>query len=254
MGISIAKRLASDARSVWLAGKRCLQSADNLLAEIIASKRTLRVEGPKGRACSNKIQRFVVAKFRQRKDAEMSITLTPKLKKEYQDLFASCTIKPDKKGAVGVIREKILANQQRYEQVEQATRVPWYVVATIHSLEGSLNFKTHLHNGDPLTKRTIHVPKGRPPGTPPFKWEESAVDAIRFDNMTSVQSWTLPVVLFKLEGFNGFGYRTRHPEVLTPYLSGVSLIITIRGNLSRTVNLIQTLYQNSVGLPQFSRL
>jgi len=23
---------------------------------------------------------------------------------------------------------------------------------------------------------------------------------------------------FKLEGFNGFGYRTRHPEVLIPYL------------------------------------
>src|ERR1043166_3394816 len=102
----------------------------------------------------------------------MSVTLTPKLKKEYQDLFASCAISADKEDAVNTIRDKIVANRQRYEHVEQATRVPWYVVGMIHSLEGSLNFKTHLHNGDPLTAKTVHVPKGRPPGTPPFKWEE----------------------------------------------------------------------------------
>jgi lysozyme family protein len=33
-----------------------------------------------------------------------------------------------------------------------------------------------------------------------------------------VKKWPLSVILFKLEGFNGFGYRTKHPEVLTPYL------------------------------------
>src|SRR5260221_396083 len=49
-------------------------------------------------------------------------------------------------------------------------------------------------------------------------WEDSAIDALKFDNMTGVTKWTLPVILFKLEGFNGFGYRTRHHEVLTPYL------------------------------------
>jgi lysozyme family protein len=148
----------------------------------------------------------------------MSITLTPKLNQEYQDLFTSCVVKPEKQSAVNTIKGQVVANRQRYEQVELATKVPWFVVATIHSLEGSLNFKTHLHNGDPLTGKTVHVPKGRPPGTPPFKWEDSAIDALHFDNMTGVEKWTLPVILFKLEGFNGFGYRTRHPEVLTPYL------------------------------------
>jgi lysozyme family protein len=148
----------------------------------------------------------------------MSIVLTPKLKKEYQDLFASAVVKPGKTAAVKVITDKIIANRARYEAVEAATTVPWYVVASIHSLEGSLNFKTHLHNGDPLTAKTVHVPKGRPPGTPPFKWEASAIDAIKFDGLSSVPNWTLPVILFRLEGFNGFGYRTRHPEVLTPYL------------------------------------
>src|SRR5260370_8646731 len=90
----------------------------------------------------------------------------------------------------------------------------------IHSLEGSLSFKTHLQNGDPWTAKTVHVPKGRPPGSPPFKWEDSAIDALKFDNMTGVTKWTLPVILFKLEGFNGIGYRTSHPDVLTPYLWG----------------------------------
>jgi hypothetical protein len=35
---------------------------------------------------------------------------------------------------------------------------------------------------------------------------------------TGNAKWNLPVILFKLEGFNGFGYRTKHPDVLTPYL------------------------------------
>ena len=148
----------------------------------------------------------------------MSITLTTKLKNEYQDLFASAVVNPARQSAVKVMQDKITANRSRYEEVEQSTKVPWFVVATIHSLEGSLNFKTHLHNGDPLTARTVHVPKGRPLGKPPFTWEESAIDALQFDGLTTVTKWTLPMILFKLEGFNGFGYRTRHPEVLTPYL------------------------------------
>src|ERR1051325_2645164 len=148
----------------------------------------------------------------------MSIKLTPKLKKEYEDLFASCSIKADKKAAVNTIRDKIIANRHRYEEVQQTTKVPWFVVGMIHSLEGSLNFKTHLHNGDPLTAKTVHVPKGRPPGRPPFKWEDSAIDALEFDGLNKTNRWTLPMIMFKLEGFNGFGYRTRHPEVLTHYL------------------------------------
>ena len=148
----------------------------------------------------------------------MSITLTTKLSNEYQGLFESAVVNDDKQPAVKVMQDKITANRSRYEKVEQSTKVPWFVVATIHSLEGSLNFKTHLHNGDPLTARTVHVPKGRPLGTPPFTWEQSAIDALQFDGLTTVTKWTLPMILFKLEGFNGFGYRTRHPEVLTPYL------------------------------------
>lgn len=148
----------------------------------------------------------------------MAITLTPKLKKEYEGLFSSCVINPARQKDVEKIRDKIVANKGRYEAVDESTSVPWFVVAVIHSLEGSLNFKTHLHNGDPLTAKTVHVPKGRPAGTPPFSWEESAIDALNFDGLAGVKNWTLSTILFRLEGFNGFGYRMRHPEVLTPYL------------------------------------
>ena len=148
----------------------------------------------------------------------MSITLTPELAKEYEDLFASCEANTEREKEVERIRDLIVANKARYERVEKATKVPWYVVSVIHSLEASLNFNRHLHNGDPLTDKTVHVPKGRPAGTPPFTWEVSAIDALKFDHLADVTNWTLSNMLFKLEGFNGFGYRTRHPEVLTPYL------------------------------------
>jgi len=148
----------------------------------------------------------------------MSIVLTPKLNQEYQNLLATSHINHRKQQAVETLAGKIVKNRGRYEEVQAATKVPWFVVGAIHNLEGSLSFKTHLHNGDPLTAKTVHVPKGRPPGTPPFRWEDSAIDALEFDNLTNVAKWTLAVALFKLEGFNGFGYRTRHPEVLTPYL------------------------------------
>jgi lysozyme family protein len=148
----------------------------------------------------------------------MSITLTPELAKEYEDLFASCEANTEREKEVERIRDLIVANKARYERVEKATKVPWYVVSVIHSLEASLNFNRHLHNGDPLTDKTVHVPKGRPAGTPPFTWEVSAIDALKFDHLADVTNWTLSNMLFKLEGFNGFGHRTRHPEVLTPYL------------------------------------
>ena len=49
--------------------------------------------------------------------------------------------------------DALVANRARYEQVQNATGVPWYVVAIIHNMEASQNFKRHLHNGDPLTAR-----------------------------------------------------------------------------------------------------
>src|SRR5690606_5399494 len=101
---------------------------------------------------------------------------------EYADLWARAVVKTAGLPIVERIANNSLANRQRYERVSAQTRVPWYLIAALHSLESSQNFTRHLHNGDPLTARTRQVPAGRPrSGNPPFTWEESAIDALTME-------------------------------------------------------------------------
>lgn len=147
------------------------------------------------------------------------VNLTAALRDEYQRLFDTCNIRPEKSAAVESIVGKLLNNKSRYGAAASPLGIPWFFVAAIHNMEASLNFGTHLHNGDPLTARTVHVPAGRPPeGNPPFTWEASAADSLAFQKLDSWNDWSLPGLLYKLEAYNGFGYRTKHPEVLSPYL------------------------------------
>lgn len=138
------------------------------------------------------------------------------LRKEYNDLLTTCEIKPSRLGEVQAICNKIVRNQERYKAIGDDNDVPWFMVAVIHSLEGDLDFETHLHNGDSLKRRTVNDPPGRPPGNPPFTFEESAKDALAFDKMNVNLEKTFAGICFKLEGFNGFGSRAR--GIHTPYL------------------------------------
>jgi lysozyme family protein len=146
------------------------------------------------------------------------MALDPLRRREYQDLFNSCETTPSKMADVQSIVGRISGKKDRYQAVEDKTQVPWFVVAVIHSLEGDLNFSTHLHNGDSLNQKTVHVPKGRPDGNPPFAWIDSAADALNFDGLTSRRNWTLAGSLDALEGFNGFGYRRPEINIPSPYL------------------------------------
>lgn len=134
----------------------------------------------------------------------------------YADLWDTLEIRPNRRASVQVATTKILSNKARYDAVSTETGVPWYVIAIIHNLEASLNFSRHLHNGDPLTARTVQVPAGRPLGEPPFTWEESAGDAIGMKNLSRIKNWTVERLAHVFEGFNGWGYRGR--GVNTPYL------------------------------------
>jgi lysozyme family protein len=139
------------------------------------------------------------------------------LRQEYNTLLGTCEIKPARLGEVQSICDKILRNQGRYTAIGDENDVPWFMVAVIHSLEGDLDFGTHLHNGDSLTRRTVNDPAGRPPGhPPPFTFEESAKDALAFDRMNVNLEPSFAGICFKLEGFNGFGSRFR--GIHTPYL------------------------------------
>lgn len=145
--------------------------------------------------------------------------LTKALEREYERLFATSQIRPGREDEIDPIVDQLAANKARYEAVAADVGVPWYVIAVIHSLECGRSFSAHLHNGDPLTARTTHEPPGRPTaGTPPFTWEDSATDAMKYKGLHDVGTWTLPVMLFQLERYNGFGYREHHPEVPSPYL------------------------------------
>jgi lysozyme family protein len=145
--------------------------------------------------------------------------LTAQQRQSYELLYESCLTRPKRRVTVDALAKKIAANKARYAKVGKALGVPWYVVGIIHSLEAGGDFSRHLHNGDPLTARTTHVPAGRPPtGRPPFTWEQSAIDALRLRGMDRWKDWSIPGTLYELEGYNGFGYRDYHPTVPSPYL------------------------------------
>jgi len=147
------------------------------------------------------------------------IPLTEALRSEYQALFDTCQIRPAKAQEVETAVGSLIANKARYAAVGDPLGIPWTVVAVIHNMECSQNFSKHLHNGDPLTARTVHVPAGRPKsGTPPFTWEESATDALIYDGLAAWTDWSIPGILYCLERYNGWGYRRHHPEVKSPYL------------------------------------
>lgn len=148
-----------------------------------------------------------------------AIQLTPELAQEYNTLWLSLRVTPNKLPEIQGIIKKILTNRPRYEAVAQKTGVPWFFIAILHSLESDLDFHTHLHNGDPLNARTINVPAGRPKlGNPPFTWEISAVDALALHGLSLITDWTVSRLAFEFERWNGFGYRQYHPTVKSPYL------------------------------------
>jgi lysozyme family protein len=140
-----------------------------------------------------------------------------KLRAEYQRLWCSMVITVERRSVDLVVR-RCIDHRERYERAAAPSGTPWGVVACIHALESGSQFDRHLHNGDPLIARTVNVPAGRPPGDPPFGWEESATDALAYAGMDGISDWSIPAAFYCLERWNGWGYRRHHPEVLTPYL------------------------------------
>jgi lysozyme family protein len=147
-----------------------------------------------------------------------TVSLTEGLRAEYQRLFNTCVIRPEREADVDRWVARIQENRPRYDSVSAATNVPWFFIAFVHCMEASLSFDCHLHNGDPLGAPTVRVPAGRPLGSGPFTWESSAEDVLRLKRLHKWTDWTLPALLYKLEAYNGFGYRRQDPKINTPYL------------------------------------
>jgi lysozyme family protein len=138
----------------------------------------------------------------------------------YLKLFDTCTVKAGNKAEVDWYMSKLTnpKYRQRYETVANAVCVPWYFIGIVHALEASLNFEGHLHNGDPLSERTVQVPANRPKvWGPPSDWEASAKDALEYEGFTNQLDWSLANTLFRYEAYNGFRSREQH-DINTPYL------------------------------------
>lgn len=138
----------------------------------------------------------------------------------YLKLFDNCTVKAEHRSEVDWYMSKLTnpKYRARYEIVANAVCVPWYFVAIVHAMEASLNFEGHLHNGDPLSDRTVQVPANRPKvWDPPNDWESSARDALDYEGFTNQTDWSLAHTLFRYEAYNGFRSRELH-DINSPYL------------------------------------
>ena len=133
----------------------------------------------------------------------------------YSDLWQRMEVRPNRTAAVDQIASRLLASKSRYQAVTQSTRVPWFVIAALHNRESDADFKTYLGNGEPLSRTTRLVPRGRGPFA---SWEAGAIDALGVDGLDRVTSWSPERACYEIEKFNGFGYRNRHPPVNSPYL------------------------------------
>lgn len=134
----------------------------------------------------------------------------------YANLLRATRIRPERRAAAMRVAAVALTHRERYEAVA-LPGMPWWWVAAVHSLESGADWATHLHNGDPLARRTVHVPAGRPlAGGPPYTWEESARDALLMHHLDSVPTWGVERCLYEWERYNGFGYVSR--GVNSPYL------------------------------------
>lgn len=138
---------------------------------------------------------------------------------QYKEQWDSMKILPSWQTKFEFYANSAMNHSRQYMVIEQFTSVPWAMIACIHRRESDSNFNTYLGNGDPLSYRTTHVPRGRGP----FKtFEDGAIDALKLDGLSDVKDWRLEKILFYMEKFNGGGYDAHH--LPSPYLwAGTSI-------------------------------
>jgi lysozyme family protein len=127
----------------------------------------------------------------------------------YRALYTRASNRADIATQARAVAQKIIAQRAVYDVIAARTGVPVAFTGPVHNRESGLRMDCHLHNGDPLTARTVHAPAGRPAtGKPPFTFIESAVDALTMPPhaLQNVGVWSLERILYEAEKYNGWGY------------------------------------------------
>jgi lysozyme family protein len=129
---------------------------------------------------------------------------------EYAKQWDAMEIKPQRVNEFKQFATFAVANKPKYLSAAAKTGLNWYHIAILHKREsdsqdkdGNPRFDSYLGNGQPLSKRTTIVPKGRGP-FPNF--DAGCVDAIHLDGLDGIRDWRLEKILFYCEVFNGGGY------------------------------------------------
>ncbi len=105
-----------------------------------------------------------------------------------------------------------------YMDIQERTGVPWVFVAVTHYRESNQNFSTNLGQGDPLNRKTVHVPAGRGPFTGPNAFTDAAVDALVncAPHAARNTDWSIAGLLTTDESYNGLAYA--NAGVPSPYI------------------------------------
>ena len=145
------------------------------------------------------------------------------LKEQNQKRWDNCHIPQAMGPAFQKVADNLKApqNRQRYEGVAKSIKemghelIPWEFIAVAHQRESNANFNTFLGNGQPLSKKTTIVPKGRGPFT---TWEAGAIDALVNCAPYSAKNkdWSIGGMLTELEKYNGLGYANK--GLPSPYI------------------------------------
>ncbi len=140
----------------------------------------------------------------------------------YAQQWDAMEIKPERRSELERTARRCLAGKPTYRVIEEATGVPWFLVALLHLRESDCDFHTYLGNGQSLNRRTTIVPKGRGPFQGPNAFVDGAIDALKLDGLAGVQDWRLEKLLWHAESYNGLGYE--HRGLPSPYIWGGSSI------------------------------
>jgi len=133
----------------------------------------------------------------------------------YRNLWSKAEITPSQRDELERAVGRIIDGKQRYQWVEEKTKVPWHWVGCTHYRESASSFDGVLHNGQDIIgkgTKTTWVPKGRGPFD---TWEESAIDAVNLKELHKVPEWSVERALYEFERYNGWGYNGR---INSPYV------------------------------------
>lgn len=142
----------------------------------------------------------------------------------YEAAFAIVAFDQGYETRVERVARVVLAGKARYQKVESITGVPWRLIACIHNMECSCDFRGVLHNGELIVgtgRRTTLVPRGRGPFA---SWEAAALDALKLDGLANIKDWSIGLELKWAEIFNGTGYLRYHAQENSPYIWGCTTI------------------------------